>query len=685
MTLHHEEHQLQHVQGNALPLTLAFPAIDGRLLPLVGGKGANLGELTRAGFPVPEGFCVTTAAYDLISQGAGLASLLDELATVRADDSARLEHYAKAVRDTLEAVALPIPVVEAFRTAYHDLTHDELSPVAVRSSATAEDLPFASFAGQQESYLNVVGIDAILDAALRCFVSLWGDRAVYYRARNGIDQRTVRLAVVVQRMIDAQVAGVLFTANPLSGRRDQMVIDASPGLGEAVVSGAVNPDHFVVDTTTHEIVEHRLGDKRLLIRALPNGGTERVALTDQERVSCLTNEQIRALVELGQRVEQHYGGPQDIEWAIHPSGQIFLTQARSITTLYPLPAGQTGHGGPLRVYVSVNVSQGVSRPLTPMGVAALRLVASSVATFLGVPPAHPVAGPAFMVEAGHRLFIDETFLLRSRLWRPVVLHVLPAAEARSGVVVQHLAADPRFALTATSRLRQMRSICTVLARSSALFHLGQALFSTGQALFDPSSIRTRSLHAQQRLHAFDTRPDTMDASAGERLALFERLLLEQLPPLLPSILPLLVLSLALPKLAERCVRNLATSDEQQTVQRGLPFNPTTEMDLALWALAQRLRVDPTVVALLHERQPEQIANAYRTGTLPIVLHQGTGRLPAHLWTSRCHRNRSGAATLVGRPRLSHRYAYQLFAPHASRSRAGCSLPAEQRDSRGNGD
>src|SRR6266568_2110299 len=189
-------------------------------------------------------------------------------------------------------------------------------PVPDGFCITAEDLPFASFAGQQETYLNVIGIDAVLDAVRRCWASLWTDRAVSYRESNHIDARSVRLAVVVQQMVNATVAGVLFTANPLTGRRHQVVIDANPGLGEAVVSGAVNPDHFVINTASGEVVERHLGEKGLLIRAHAGGGTERIESAEQSRISSLTDEQISALAKLGMQVEAHFGTPQDIEWAI---------------------------------------------------------------------------------------------------------------------------------------------------------------------------------------------------------------------------------------------------------------------------------------------------------------------------------------------------------------------------------
>ncbi len=312
-----------------VPYILFFKEIDASCLSHVGGKGANLGELTHAGLPVPPGFCVTTAAYQQISERADLTSLLAEL-TDKSTPS-HLAEIAATIREHLLSVSFPPDLVATVRAAYTSLGNGLPIPVAVRSSATAEDLPFASFAGQQDTYLNIVGEDALLVAIRQCWSSLWTERAVAYRANHHIDPHTVSLSVVVQLMVEVQVAGVLFTANPLTGRRRQAVIDANPGLGEAVVSGAVNPDHFVVNTVSGEIVERRLGDKRVFIHALPGGGTQRVEHADQSAYACLNDAQVRVLAHLGAQVEAHYHAPQDIEWAIDTTGKLWLTQARPIT------------------------------------------------------------------------------------------------------------------------------------------------------------------------------------------------------------------------------------------------------------------------------------------------------------------------------------------------------------------
>src|SRR5919112_5344689 len=392
-------------------LILPFTAIDRGALAVAGGKAANLGELVRAGFPVPAGFCVTTAAYDLVAADAELKPTLAALAGTQPEDTARLAELATEARFHLSDASVPEVLGQAIAEAYGELGDGE--PVAVRSSATAEDLPQASFAGQQDTYLNVIGVESLLDAVRNCWASLWTDRAVSYRATNGIDPHGVRLAVVVQRMVDASVAGVLFTANPVTGKRGQAVIDASPGLGETVVPGVVNPDHFVANTAAGEIVERQLGDKRVAVMAGSGSGTERVELASGEDRASLSDDQVLALAKLGARVEKHYGAPQDTEWAIDHDRGLWLLQARPITTLFPLPESAPTNEDDLRVYFSFNVAQGVYRPLTPMGIQTFRLISSAVAAFAGHPPQNPYKGAGFFIAAADRMFIDITTVLRS--------------------------------------------------------------------------------------------------------------------------------------------------------------------------------------------------------------------------------------------------------------------------------
>jgi rifampicin phosphotransferase len=289
-------------------------------LALAGGKGANLGELARAGFPVPDGFIVTTEAY------ATVAQTLDHRGAQRlgVQDGA-------AIRAAFEAVTLPEPLCRAVADAYAALGG---GPVAVRSSATAEDLPGAAFAGQQDTYLNVVGEAAVIDAVHRCWGSLWTDRAIAYRRKRGIDAGEVRIAVVVQRMIQAETAGVLLTANPVTGDRGQLVLDASSGLGEAVVAGLVTPDHYVLDTRGR-VRAWSPGRREVVVRPVAGGGVTRQR-GDPSQAQPLPDWVLGELARLGAAVTGHFGRPQDIEWA-YAQGRIWLLQARPMTALVPPP------------------------------------------------------------------------------------------------------------------------------------------------------------------------------------------------------------------------------------------------------------------------------------------------------------------------------------------------------------
>jgi pyruvate,water dikinase len=621
-------------------LILPFTAIDRGALAVAGGKAANLGELVRAGFPVPAGFCVTTAAYELVAADAGLGPTLAALAGARPEDTARLAGLAKEARSYLSDASVPDFLRQAIVEVYEGL--GDGVPVAVRSSATAEDLPQASFAGQQDTYLNVVGVESVLDAVQRCWASLWTDRAVSYRATNGIDPHSVRLAVAVQRMVDASVAGVLFTANPVTGRRRQAVIDASPGLGEAVVSGMVNPDHFVVNTATGEIVERRLGDKRVAIMAGSGGGTERVELDAGEDGASLSDGQVLALARLGERVEEHYEMPQDTEWAIDDDGGIWLLQARPITTLFPLPEGAPTNDEDLRVYFSFSVAQGVYRPLTPMGMQTFRLITSALATLAGRPPHNPYRGAAFFTESAGRIFVDITPVLRSKRGRGLFRWVMRNMEARTANIVGHLAADPRLAPVPTPMRPVLDTILTVFVR-------GRIPLRVVEALARPEKARARAARVEAQFRAAeDASPD-----AAECLAAAERLLLEGPPDLLPSVPPVFATGLAANALAGKLLGGLATDDERRVAMRALPHNPTTEMDLALWELAKEARADPDIARMLGETPPERLAEDYRGGSLPPKLQKSLADF------LRLYGHRGVAEIDLGLPRWSEDPTYIL--------------------------
>lgn len=336
-------------------------------LESVGGKGYSLSRMVAAGLPVPDGFCVTTDAYQRFVADNDLSkAILTALQSADADNPATLEECLRTVQNAFLAAPIPSAIAESVALAYGKLGGQDTA-VAVRSSATAEDLPDLSFAGQQETFLNVRGTAAVLDAVRRCWASLWTARAISYRIRHRIDHADVSLAAVVQLLIPAEVSGVLFTANPLSGRRDQAMINAAWGLGESVVGGLVSPDTITMDKTRSKVLSRQVADKQTMTVLLENGTEERPVPEKIRRKPTLTDRQAAELVKLGSKVERMYGSPMDIEWAIR-GGKIHLLQARPVTALphqegpsqaweLPDPKGQ---------YMRGSIVELLPNPLSPL-------------------------------------------------------------------------------------------------------------------------------------------------------------------------------------------------------------------------------------------------------------------------------------------------------------------------------
>ena len=324
---------------------LGLQEIDQTQVAVVGGKGAQLGELSRIeGIRVPAGYCVTTDAFRRVMADApSIDDRLDQLSRMKPDDRDAIRTLSAEIRGGVEGIAIPDDLAAAITGALARL--DEQAAYAVRSSATAEDLPTASFAGQQDTYLNVVGPAAILQHVSRCWASLFTERAVTYRLRNGFDHRKVHMAVVVQRMVFPQAAGILFTADPVTGNRKVASVEASFGLGEALVSGLVNADVYKV--RDGEVVAKAIGAKQLAIHASPAGGTQEEAIEpERQEQPALTDAQVVRLAQLGRRIEAHFGRPQDIEWCL-VDDDFQIVQSRPITTLFPIP--ETGDRGEPRL------------------------------------------------------------------------------------------------------------------------------------------------------------------------------------------------------------------------------------------------------------------------------------------------------------------------------------------------
>ncbi len=387
--------------NNDSPLAAPFSDFKSGDLLLAGGKGANLGELSNTGFAVPPGFIITTAAYDLLLQNNGVQTRLqDMLSSLDFENPDSVAEISQKIRAIFQKVSIPRQITDHILKAYRQLDN---GAVAVRSSATAEDLPEAAFAGQQETFLNVIGDQKLIDAVRACWMSLWSERAIFYRARQNVDQNTVKLAVVVQKMVPADAAGVLFTANPVSGARDELIIDANPGLGEAVVSGTVTPDHFVVNKRTRRIKEQRLGRREVIIRAKAGGGTEQInSPQEATKTFALPLQAVPILSQIGIDIERHYGAPQDIEWAWlqdnSQKGNFYILQARPMTAL-PEPLKVSG---PMRLVVPMLAEMWPNRPypldMTTFTGTVERAIGNLLVTLIG--KSAPSPDESFLEEDG---------------------------------------------------------------------------------------------------------------------------------------------------------------------------------------------------------------------------------------------------------------------------------------------
>ena len=371
-------------EKNVSRYILDFQEIDRSMFMVAGGKGANLGELSGIkGIRVPEGFCVTTGAYKKVTENnQELNSLLDELTNFKAEDRENISEISAKIRIAIERIPIPKDIGEGIAGYLEKFSKEDA--FAVRSSATAEDLPTASFAGQQDTYLNIIGKEEILKHISKCWASLFTDRAVIYRMQNDFDHHKVLLAVVVQKMVLPEVAGILFTVDPVTYNRKVLSIDASFGLGEAMVSGLVNADLYKV--SNGKIIDKKISTKKLAIYALKDGGTKEQEIEPERQTrQALTDEQILQLEGIGRKIEEHFGSPQDIEWCL-ADDTFYVVQSRPITTLYPIPEANDSEN---HIYISVGHQQMMTDAMKPLGL--------SFWLFLT---------PASTRIAGGRLFVD---------------------------------------------------------------------------------------------------------------------------------------------------------------------------------------------------------------------------------------------------------------------------------------
>ncbi len=556
--------------------TLFFEEIDKKDLPLVGGKGANLGELTKAGFPVPRGFCVTTGAYqaflthnllvDFISQAIKDATL-DNISSI-----------GDKIRSRLRLSQIPQQVEQEIISAIDQA--GSFNYYAVRSSATAEDLPFASFAGQQDTYLNINGEKELLNAVRNCWASLFTDRAILYRIQNKIEHATVQMSVVIQKMIRPEVSGIMFTADPVSGHRGIVSIDASYGLGEALVSGLVSPDIYKFNKK-HNLIENKtIADKKMAILPVKGGGTEKLEITGQKATSqVMSDATIIKLSNLGMMIETHYGCPQDIEWCLEQD-TLYIVQSRAITSLFPLPS-PIPEDDALHAYVSFNHFQVMTDPISPLGIDILRIILPFDKE------AKSEVGYAFLKASAGRIYIDVSELLQYKKLRKGLPAFFRNVDSLLAEALIELIGRPDFVERIkkhkgrANRLRKYMQPMLVNTIKNLLFRKPE-----GSIEFMNHYIERRVKTSEERIRNSKPGIDRLDA-IYENASFYTDLQILG-PKLAPGIISF--------KMLENLELKLLGSKKYVAIIiTGLEGNITTEMGLQVGDLADLIRKSPQLV------------------------------------------------------------------------------------------
>ncbi|OPH56905.1 phosphoenolpyruvate synthase [Paenibacillus ferrarius] len=547
-------------------LVLSFQEMDKTQLLLVGGKGLNLGELSKIeGIKVPEGFCVTTMGYPkAIEQNAAYNALLDRLTRLKAEDRDQIGEISRKIRQIIMEVEIPSDVVKAV-THYLSQFGDEYA-YAVRSSATAEDLPHASFAGQQDTYLNIIGVDAILQHISKCWASLFTDRAVIYRMQNGFDHSQVYISVIVQRMVFPQASGILFTADPITSNRKLLSIDASFGLGEALVSGLVSADSYQVQEG--EIVNKRIATKKLAIYGRKEGGTETKQIDPvQQNTQTLTEQQILQLARIGRQIEAYFGSPQDIEWCL-AQDTFYIVQSRPITTLFPIPEANDHEN---HVYVSVGHQQMMTDPIKPLGLSFFLLTTK-----------------APMRKAGGRLFVDIAPRMATPVGRETLLNTLGSDPLIKGALMTIIE----------------REFIKLLPNDQKEQSLGESNKGTSSASFqaqiecDPTIVSNLIKSSQASIEELKQNIQTKSG-----LDLFDFILedFQQLRKFLFDPQSSRVFMTAMEAsswINEKMNEWLGEKNAADTLSQSVPNNITSEMGLALLDVADVIRPYPEVIDYL---------------------------------------------------------------------------------------
>ncbi|MDF2840953.1 MAG: phosphoenolpyruvate synthase/pyruvate phosphate dikinase, partial [Clostridia bacterium] len=556
--------------------TLFFDEIDKKDLPLVGGKGANLGEMTKAEFPVPYGFCVTTESYKEFIEHNKLSDFITQRIQNASLDN--INQKGEEIRNRITLCEIPEQVELDIIRAINQMGNEGY--YAVRSSATAEDLAFASFAGQQDTYLNIKGEMSLLDSIKSCWASLFTDRAILYRIQNSIAHEKVHMSVVIQKMVLPEVSGIMFTADPISGHRGIISIDASYGLGEALVSGLVSPDIYKCTKDHSDIDCKIIAEKKIAIMPVAGGGTKKVELeAETSKKQVLNDFQIKKLAELGMAIETHYGCPQDIEWCME-NDKLHIVQSRAITSLFPMPA-PIPQDDDLHSYVSFNHFQVMTDPISPLGIDMLRLILSFD---------RGARGPAeykFLKSAAGRIYIDLSVLLQYKKLRKIIPSFMKNVDGLLSEALVELVNRPDFEI----RIKKDKSAGKAL--KNFIVPIFTKAFINLIYKKPEGTVELMRNHVEKRIK--NTVEYMNHSQSGiERLeAIYHAAsFLKDFQAALPMMAPAMISF----KLLETLEKKLLGEDKYSNlIVKGLEGNITTEMGLLVGDLADLVRNSPALV------------------------------------------------------------------------------------------
>jgi phosphoenolpyruvate synthase/pyruvate phosphate dikinase len=548
---------------------LRLDEIDSTMRMDVGGKAVHLAECFRIeGLRVPEGFCVTTKAYRrMFDANRELQDLFNHLSTLSLEDRNAIQTLSRQIRETMESIAMVPEVKDAITQALSRFGEERA--YAIRSSATAEDLPHASFAGQQDSYLNIKGREAILQHIQKCWASLFTDRAVVYRMQNGFDHRNVYLSVIVQHMVLSQISGIVFTADPLTSNRKVLTIDASFGLGEGLVSGRVSADHYQVQEG--KIIKKVVADKKTSLLPGVEGGIQKDTVASERQYrQALTDAQILKSEKIGRKLESHFSYPQDIEWCM-VNDTFHVVQSRPITTLFPIPDGGDKAN---RVYLSMGHQQMMTEAIRPLGISFFRYLSDDVP----------------MLEAGGRLYVDLSHDLASPIGRQILMRTI-------GIN------DPSMRSALTELLKR-KGFIRSLPRGKRAFRLGTDRLSWGMILQAIRIYRNNDETIVPRLMAeneaaINRLKQRIKGISGKELFSFIHEDFKELKRMLfyPRSLGVIAVAIyASNWINKQMDKWLGEKNAADVLSQSVPHNVTSEMGLALLDVADVVRQYPAVMA-----------------------------------------------------------------------------------------